>query len=66
MTLKFMTCHDNHHLRPLHHQLPHLVRAQGTVCLRISDLDNQCKGILILETESESAIWLNIVLNVYL
>ena len=59
MSLQYM-----HHLRPLHHKLPHLVRAQGTVCLHIPDLDNQ--WVVILETESESAIWLNTVLIVYL
>ena len=57
MTLKFIICHDKHHLRPLHHQLPHLVRAQGTVCLHIPDLYNQ--WVVILETLSESVIWLN-------
>ena len=56
-----MTCHDKHHLRPLYHQLPHLVRAQGTVCLHIPylDMDNQCVEILILETKSEIVICLN-------
>ena len=66
MTIYVITLNNKHHLRPLHHQLPHLVRAQGTVCLHIPDLDNQCVVILILETEFESAIWLNNVLIVYL